>query len=406
MPLVVFAAPWFSENALRYLEAIAGLPDVRLAVISHEPEDLLPPDLRMGLAAHWRMDDIFDGARLAQAAETLSRGLGPIHRLFAAQEQLQVPAAEARERLEIPGMSVAVARNFREKERMKSVLRVAGIPCARHRLVTAAHDAWEFADTTGFPLVVKPPAGAGAASTFPLEGPDALRAALVAIPPRADAPLLLEEFIAGEEHSLETYSVGGRHLWHSLTRYYPTALEVLRTPWMQWCLVLPREVDDSRYDEIRLVARRALDALGMETGLSHLEWFRRGDGSVAVSEVGARPPGAQITTLMSRAYDFDALTEWARVMVYGAFVAPVQQYAAGVAFLRGQGHGHVVAVHGVDETQRAVGHLVTDVKLPAAGQPASGTYEGEGYVIVRHPETAIVEQALMTIITTMRIELS
>jgi hypothetical protein len=82
---------------------------------------------------------------------------------------------------------------------------------------------------------------------------------------------------------------------------------VVENPWIQWCVLIPREIDDPRYDEIRRVAFRALDALGMDTGLSHMEWFRRPDGSVMISEVGARPGGAQISTLISYAHDADSL---------------------------------------------------------------------------------------------------
>ena len=58
---------------------------------------------------------------------------------------------------------------------MKSVLRAGGIPCARHRLADSAAAAADFAREVGFPLVVKPPAGAGAKSTFRLDDPDDLR---------------------------------------------------------------------------------------------------------------------------------------------------------------------------------------------------------------------------------------
>jgi hypothetical protein len=34
------------------------------------------------------------------------------------------------------------------------------------------------------------------------------------------------------------------------------------------------------------------------------------------------------------------------------------------------------------------------------------SYEGDGWVIVRHPETAAVERALSEIITTVRVELA
>ena len=45
---------------------------------------------------------------------------------------------------------------------MKTVLRAAGVPCARHRLARSAAEAADSPEEVGFPLVVKPPAGAGA----------------------------------------------------------------------------------------------------------------------------------------------------------------------------------------------------------------------------------------------------
>ncbi|MGO8956749.1 MAG: hypothetical protein ACLQFR_05165 [Streptosporangiaceae bacterium] len=44
------------------------------------------------------------------------------------------------------------------------------MPFARHALVDSATSAAAFAQDVGFPLVVKPPAGAGAKSTFRLDG--------------------------------------------------------------------------------------------------------------------------------------------------------------------------------------------------------------------------------------------
>ena len=84
-------------------------------------------------------------------------------------EQLQVPLAQVREHLGIAGMDAATARNFRDKAQMKSVLRAAGVPCARHRLADSGGRSGGFAQEVGFPLVVKPPAGAGAKRTFRLD---------------------------------------------------------------------------------------------------------------------------------------------------------------------------------------------------------------------------------------------
>src|SRR4029450_10547544 len=97
-------------------------------------------------------------------------------------------------------------------------------------------------------------------------------------PPSPQQPALLEEFITGEEHSFDSVFVKGQPVWHSISRYFPTPLEVLQNPWIQWCVLLPREIDGPRYYEIRKVAAQTLRALGLETGLTHMEWFRRKDG--------------------------------------------------------------------------------------------------------------------------------
>ena len=302
-------------------------------------------------------------------------------------------------------MGVEAARNFRDKARMKSLLRDAGLPCARHRLVTGDADARTFAHEVGFPLIVKPPAGAGAQATTRVDGLDALRIAVEAATPAPDRPVLLEEYVTGDEHSFETVSIGGRAVWHSLTHYYPSPLEVLRNPWIQWCLILPREVEEPQYDDIRRAAFRVLEVLGMQTGLSHMEWFRRPDGTIAISEVAARPPGAQLMTIVSRAHDFDFVAAWARLMMFEDFAAPPRRFAVGAAYLRGQGSGSVKAIHGLDQVRHEIGALVVDAKLPTAGQSPTGSYEGEGFIILRHTETAVVQQALQRLISTVRVEL-
>ena len=84
----------------------------------------------------------------------------------------------------------------------------------------------------------------------------------------------------------------------------------------------------------------------------------------------------------------------------------MRKYAVGCAYLRGQGQGRVRQVLGLDAIARELGSLVVEAKLPRAGQPSAGTYEGEGFLIVRHPDTAVVEDALKTIVTRIRVELA
>jgi biotin carboxylase len=405
MVVAAFVAPFLLPATARFVLTAAKLADVSLAVITTEPADRLSPELKEHVDGHWRVDDALDPQQLVAAVRGLSQQVGPVERLVGALEQLQVPMAYAREQLGLDGMNVETALNVRDKSRMKTVLRAAGVPCARHQLVSDASEAYAFAEGVGFPLVAKPPAGAGAQATYRLDDLTALRGWLKAIPPHADAPGLLEEFLVGEEHTFDSVTVGGETVFSSIADYQPTPLEVLRQPWIQWTVLLPRELDDPRYDGIWEVGPAALRALGVRDALTHMEWFRRPDGSVAVSEVAARPPGAQISSMLGYVHDVDFYRVWAELVILGSFEVPERQYAAGTAYLRGHGRGRVRAVYGVDELQREIGHLVVESRLPELGQPASSSYEGEGYVIVRDRNTEVVRDALQLIINRIRVEL-
>lgn len=402
---VAFVAPFFAETTLRFIAALARLEGVRISVVSQDPAERIPHAVRTPLADFVQVRDALDPKALVRAVEDLGHRSGRVELLLGTFEELQVPLGEVRDQLGLPGMGAMAAENFRDKSRMKDVLRAHGLPCARHALAHSADEAVAFARQVGFPVIVKPPAGSGSRGTFRIAGEEDLASVMRQMPPTPERPTLVEEFVVGEEHSFDSICLDGRLVWHSINHYFPSALEVLREPWIQWCVLLPREVDDPRYDGIRAVAAQALRALGMRTGLSHMEWFRRADGSVAISEVGARPPGARFVNLISWAHDFDLFGAWAETVVFGRFTPRPRPYAAGAAYLRGQGEGRVQAVRGLEEIARELGPLVVEAKMPQAGQAPSGTYEGEGYVIVRHPETDVVKDALWKIVTRVRVEL-
>lgn len=406
MSNVVFVAPFFMETTLRFVHAVAKLPGVRLALVSQDPLEKLDGTIRGKLATHVQVDDALDPGRILDAIRVVQGRLGPVDRLVGTLEELQVPLGQLRDHLGLPGLGEAAAHNFRDKAQMKSVLKEHGLPCATHGLARSTEEATGLAPRIGFPLVVKPPDGAGARGTFRVDDADQLATALRATPPTPEHPVLLEEFIQGPEHSFDSVCIGGQLVWYSINHYTPGPLEVLREPWIQWAVLLPRETDAPEYAPIVEAARAALPILGLDTGLSHMEWFQRPDGSVAISEVGARPPGAQFTSLISWAHDFDLYLAWARLMVFDRFDPPTRPYAAGAVYLRAQGQGRVKAVHGVEELARELGSVVVEARLPRPGQPTSGTYEGEGVVLVRHPETAVVRDALGRILRGIRVELA
>ena len=402
---VVFVAPFLMRATLQFVAGAAGLKGVRLYLISQDREEKIPAELREKIAGYWHLENGLDEDAICAAVADMSRRVGPITRLLGTLEQLQIPLARVRRKLGIEGLGVEASTNFREKSQMKNVLRQHDVPCARHCLAKSQEQAMVFCREVGFPVVVKPPAGAGSRDTFQVDDPAGLTAAFQKLRLSAQAPLLLEEFIMGDEHTLESAFINGQMVWHSITRYFPTPLQVLENPWIQWCILLPREIDHPHFDDIRFTANKAVQSLGMKTGFTHLEWFRRTNGSIAISEVAARPPGGQLTSMHGFAGDFDIHAAWAELMIFDRFQPPARHFATGTMFLRGQGRGRVKAIHGIERVQEELGEMIVEAKLPVLNQPGSSTYEGEGYIILKHPQTSVVEKALGRMLTTIRVEL-
>ncbi len=410
MTALVLVIPYGLSSTMRFVDAAATLDGLSLGLISHESAgDLagrMSSDTRDRIRGFVQIGDAFNPDELESGVRRVATemGTGRVDGLAAILEPLQVPLGVVRERLGIRGMDAAEADRFRNKSRMKDTLRAAGLPCARHRLATSTEEALAFADDV-LPLVAKPPAGAGAVDTFRIEERSQLEQWLAHTRPSQDKPLLLEEFIQGDEFSFDSVTVDGRHVFHSISSYSPTPLEVMSTPWIQWTVLFPRHIDGPEFAPITEAGPKALAALGMVTGMSHLEWFRRADGSIAISEVGARPPGAQMTSLLSYTHGHDFYRAWAQLNAFGTFDPPERQYATGAAYLRGMGAGAVSHIEGVDAVHRELGDLVVEARLPTPGQAKSSSYEGEGYVILRHPDTDTVAAGLRKIVTDIRVHL-
>jgi biotin carboxylase len=398
---VIFAAPFPLETTMRFARAAASLPNVKLLGIFQEAPRGEDVRLFKDIAV---VRDGLDTAQLLDAAKRLSDRQGGVHRVLGILEPLQVQLAEVRQALGIPGTDPRTADLFRDKARMKDELRRHGLPCARHKTIRAWADAEAFAAEVGFPMVLKPPAGMGCKATWRINGLDELRQALSAVGASADNPALAEEFLRGKEYSFETITIGGKVRFVSATRYLPTPLEVMETPWIQWCVLHPRSIAGAEYEGVAALGIRAVESLGLETGMTHMEWFRKDDGTLAIGEIAARPPGAHIVWCNGFVHDVDMYRVWARAVVDDAFDGPFERkFSVGTAFLRGLGRGRVIGVSGVEEAQRKVGHLVVKAKLPDKGEPRSDSYEGDGWVIVRDPDTEVVKAALKTLIETIKI---
>lgn len=399
---VVYCAPYLGvATTHRFAEALRGLRDVRLLAVCQE----LPAPRIRALYDHIEVvPSALHAGQLYDGVERLRARFGAPHRILGILENLQVQLAHLREHYGLPGPSPEAADRFRDKGRMKEALHAHGIPVAHHARITHPDHLRAFVDRVSLPIVLKPPDGAGGKGIVEVHTDRDLEDAL-AMPMGADRPVLAEEFLEGRELSFETLCIGGEPVFHSIGEYSPRPLEVVRTPWIQWVCVLPRDISGPRFERARAVGTDALRALGMGTGMTHMEWFERPDGSIAVGEIAMRPPGAQFVSLMSHAHDTDLYRAWARAVVDEAFDGPIErERAAAAVYLRGSGPGERVAgVHGLTAAQREVGHLVVEATLPIPGAPRNRSYEGDGYVIVKHRDTPVVVRAAQHLIETIEV---
>lgn len=409
---IVLVAPFMGENMLvcikSFCDLVEGskdLPPIRLGIISQQSIDAIPAKWHSKIAGHFAVSNCLDHNDLIEATKAFQKEWGKVDRLIGYLEHLQSPLAQTRSHLNITGMKAEIAQNFRDKNQMKAVLGKAKLPVAKQAKIHSVEDVEKFIAQVGFPIILKPLAGVGSKNTSRVTNQNELYAALNQLMPSTNNPVQAEEFVQGEEHTLETVMINGEVLWQSSTYYLPGPLTVLENPWIQYCVMLPLEQSQSHVQKFNPINAQALKTLGMTDGLSHMEWFLKENGEPIVSEVGARPPGVNIMHLMSFAHNTNIWDHWAKLVTHHVWDVPKRQYAAGCIFLRAQTQrNYVQNIVGWEDIKATLGSDLLLYKLPRIGQSKSSHYEGDGWIIVRAKSTEQVIAHMKYILQNMQIQ--
>ena len=311
-------------------------------------------------------------------------------RIVTAQETLLEIVALANEALALPGLSVDTVRDALDKSRLKSTLKRARLNTPAYEVVANLNEAQLFARRIGFPLVLKSLSGSGALATFVIHSDDDLKRVT------GLGAFLAEQYVTGQELCVDTITVGGEPQFHSVCCYQPSILEAVEDTQIQWSCVMPRDM--TPYENFIAQGLKAVKALAVRNAMTHMEGFIDTDGRPWFTDATLRPAGARIAPMLAHAYDIDPYRAWARVAVDEAFDGPWERkYAVGTIFLRGLGSGAVHAVNGIEAVQHEFGDMIAEARWPRVGARKSATYTGDGYLTIRHPETAVVQQALRSI---------
>ena len=384
MTNVVMISPGYPQEMAYFTRGLAAVGATVIGV-GDQPRDALPGAAREGLA-HYEHVSLADEGAVVEALRGLSRHVR-IDQVECLWEPYMLLAARLREVFGLPGMTVQQTLPFRDKELMKRTLDAAGIRTPWHVSATTVAEIWAAAERVGYPLIVKPIAGAGSADTYRVGSAAELGEVLPRL--RHVPEVSVEEFVEAEELTYDTVCAGGRVLFEHMLLYRPRPLQMSMHEWVSPVAITLRDLDVPYLDGGRHMGRQVLSALGFETGFTHMEWYRKPDGEAVFGEIGARPPGVRVVDQMNFSTDGDVYVGWADAVVHGRMRQLDRRYNVGLICKRAQGSGRITSVEGMDGLLAAFGEHVVLVDLLPVGAPRRdwrASTIGDGIVIVRHDE--------------------
>ncbi|WP_033218594.1 ATP-grasp domain-containing protein [Kitasatospora phosalacinea] len=286
---------------------------MRLHLLALNPTDsvtdgFLPAAARLGLDVTILTDSVEDHRRAYARREfrprlvecdvrdfrsvisTVSQ-LGAPDAVFSNSDHLQTQTALAAEYFGLPGKDWRAALRAKDKGQSRRHLALAGLDTVRSAELPPGADPAEL--DVPFPCVVKPREGVASEDvSLVADAAELARRCAEVRARRPGAVLVVEEFLAGELHTLET--LGDGHARHVLggfrTRLSPPPDFVEEV--LTFVPAHPADVT------AQVLAQ--LDALGVGLGACHTEFVVQPDGRARIIEVNYRAIGDQCDLMLER----------------------------------------------------------------------------------------------------------
>lgn len=298
---------------------------LRVLGIGDCPYDGLLPELRESLDEYYKVSSLENDDEVFRAVAFFTFKYGKIDWLESNNEYWLMRDAWLRTEFNITtGPKLAEMDKIKYKSCMKAYYEKAGLPTARYHLVEGLEDSLEFAHTVGYPVVVKPDNGVGAANTYKLRSDEEVAYFLAT---KDENVYIMEEFVNGYVQTFDGIVDSQGNMLFESGNVTPLSL-----------MDIVNENGDCRYylvkelpEKIRQAGLATVKAFGVKSRFIHLEFFVLNEdqeglgkkGDVLGLEVNMRPAGGYTPDMYNYSQETDVYKIWADMVAFDRNTKPI-----------------------------------------------------------------------------------
>ena len=196
------------------------------------------------------------------------------------------------EKLNLNGISLSVAESFTDKLIMRRLAQESGVLCPKFEDVNSVVELRKASSTIGFPFVLKPRTSQSSRGVLIVKSIEEVESAYKkAIQFSEGLSLIVEEYIGGDEYTIEGYKTVNKH--HNLT--YSVKQHYKNNPSVASRLQYIDSLEDFERSVLFKQNDSLVNALGLPFGITHAE-YKYFDGSFYLIEIAARGGGTHISS--------------------------------------------------------------------------------------------------------------
>lgn len=211
-----------------------------------------------------------------------------------------IRAAQLREYLGLEGQNITSALAFRDKIIMKDEIAAVGLKTPFYAKVNSCIDLYQFIDTHGYPVIVKPRRGVASLNTRILHNAEDLKEFLTSPAGTFEKPrMMVESFVKGGMFHVDGLVIKDKLIsWPST--YLATAMDMVQGQYFANHLL---SSDNPLTPMLKDYAEKVLKALPTpENTAFHLELFQNEDGELIFCEVASRAGGGYTNSIWDDAF--------------------------------------------------------------------------------------------------------